>query len=104
MAAGGPWSVKGIAPQAREAAKDAARRQGKTLGEWLNEIILETRDEPIAPAASTPVSAAPTDESLEALARRLEAAEHRSTLAITGIDQSVRGLISRLEAAERSAS
>src|SRR5690606_8006001 len=98
------WSVKGIAPQAREAAKDAARRQGKTLGEWLNEIILETGDEPAAPAAAAPDAPAEArsplhaDESLEALARRLEAAEHRSTLAITGIDQSVRGLISRLEA------
>ncbi len=118
--AGGPWSVKGIAPQAREAAKDAARRQGKTLGEWLNEIILETGDEAAAPppdnpgSSPSPSSSFPSPspspspsgasaETLEELARRLEAAEHRSTLAITGIDQSVRGLISRLEATERGA-
>ncbi|CAH1677882.1 TPR repeat protein [Hyphomicrobiales bacterium] len=37
-----PWSVKGIDPQAREAAKDAARKAGMTLGAWLNGMIAET--------------------------------------------------------------
>jgi localization factor PodJL len=41
MKTGTPWSVKGIEPEAREAAKDAARRSGLTLGEWLNSTILE---------------------------------------------------------------
>lgn len=41
MKPGIPWSVKGIDGKAREIAKDAARSQGKTLGEWLNMKILE---------------------------------------------------------------
>jgi localization factor PodJL len=41
MKPGIPWSVKGIEPEVREAAKDAARRSGLTLGEWLNSAILE---------------------------------------------------------------
>ena len=41
MTSGPPWSVKGIDPKAREAAKDLARRSGMTLGEWLNQVILE---------------------------------------------------------------
>lgn len=41
MKSGIPWSVKGIEPEVREAAKDAARRSGLTLGEWLNSLILE---------------------------------------------------------------
>jgi localization factor PodJL len=41
MSAGAPWSVKGIDPKAREIAKDLARRSGMTLGEWLNQMILE---------------------------------------------------------------
>ena len=41
MAASAPWSVKGIDPKAREIAKDLARRSGMTLGEWLNQVILE---------------------------------------------------------------
>ena len=43
--AGGPWSVKGIDPKAREMAKDLARRSGMTLGEWINQMILEGDDE-----------------------------------------------------------
>jgi localization factor PodJL len=41
MKPGIPWSVKGIEPEVREAAKYAARRSGLSLGEWLNGIILE---------------------------------------------------------------
>ncbi len=48
-----PWSVKGIDVQARDAAKDAARRAGMTLGEWLNTVIVETAvDEPEPPRRS----------------------------------------------------
>lgn len=42
MRPGAPWSVKGIEPQARETAKSAARRAGMTLGEWLNQVILDS--------------------------------------------------------------
>ena len=45
MKPGIPWSVKGIEPETREAAKDAARRSGMTLGEWLNSKILDSADE-----------------------------------------------------------
>ena len=41
MKPGIPWSVKGIEPEVREAAKYAARRSGLSLGEWLNGVILE---------------------------------------------------------------
>src|SRR6185503_4362074 len=46
MKPGIPWSVKGIEPETREAAKEAARRSGMTLGEWLNTKILDSADEP----------------------------------------------------------
>ena len=41
MKPGVPWSIKGIEPELREAAKTAARRSGMTLGEWLNSAINE---------------------------------------------------------------
>ncbi|CAL4866223.1 hypothetical protein MMA231_00461 [Asticcacaulis sp. MM231] len=44
MSANAPWSVKGIDAKAREVAKDLARRSGMTLGEWLNQMILEGED------------------------------------------------------------
>ena len=46
MKPGIPWSVKGIEPEVREAAKHAARKAGMTLGEWLNTVILDQSDDP----------------------------------------------------------
>lgn len=45
MKPGIPWSVKGIDGKAREIAKDAATSQGQTLGQWLNQKILESASE-----------------------------------------------------------
>src|SRR5262245_35865463 len=36
---GVPWNVAGIRPDARETAKEAARRSGMSVGEWLNSVI-----------------------------------------------------------------
>jgi hypothetical protein len=51
-----PWHVKGVRPEAREVARDAARRSGISVGEWLNSIIIDaeagTEAEPIAAAAT----------------------------------------------------
>ena len=130
MTSGAPWSVKGIDPKAREIAKVLARRSGMTLGEWLNQVILEdngTSEDP-APtdysadrygsARRTPLFAGDTrrryeapnhvgdemakvGDALDRLSARIEAAEFRSAQAIDGIDQSVSSLVSRLSAAER---
>jgi localization factor PodJL len=40
MKFGVPWSVKGIWPEARETAMEAARRSGMSLGDWLNSVII----------------------------------------------------------------
>ena len=39
------WSIKGVDFDAREAAKQAAHRQGMSLGEWLNSIIVDKAEE-----------------------------------------------------------
>ena len=36
-----PWNINGVGFDAREAAREAARRQGKSLGEWLKKVIDE---------------------------------------------------------------
>jgi localization factor PodJL len=73
MKPGVPWSVKGIEPDVREAAKIAARRSGMTLGEWLNSKILETADDipDTRPELYTRSSQAPS-HALERTASRLE--------------------------------
>ncbi|MGZ8363757.1 MAG: Localization factor PodJS, partial [Caulobacteraceae bacterium] len=113
MSVGAPWSVKGIDPKAREIAKDLARRSGMTLGDWLNQMILEDGDSASSVAAfqaeADPDAADADDEqqpnvvaeALERLTSRIESAEHRSTLAISGIDQSVNGLLARVDRGER---
>ena len=104
-AAAAPWSVKGIDPKAREIAKDLARRQGLTLGDWLNRMIEESVcGEGAEPGEAPPFAIEELDRLRQALDRldtRVESAERRSTLAISGIDQTVIGLLSRLETAER---
>src|ERR1700752_1769026 len=37
-----PWNVAGIPPEAREAARAAARREGLSVGEWLTRRILRS--------------------------------------------------------------
>lgn len=109
---GNPWSVKGIDPRARAIAKSAARRDGMTLGEWLNRVILD--DEPSGSNGwDDQLSAFPgfgggdggdedteLAEIVQRLATRVEASERRSTLALSGVDQAVLGLSRRLEALE----
>src|SRR3954464_6357144 len=37
-----PWNIAGIPPEAREAARAAARREGLSVGEWLTRRILRS--------------------------------------------------------------
>src|SRR6516225_366636 len=39
MKSGGPWNLRGLRPEAREAARTAARRSSMSVGEWLNDVI-----------------------------------------------------------------
>ncbi len=41
MKFGVQWNVKGVRPEARDSARQAARRSGMSVGEWLNDVILE---------------------------------------------------------------
>lgn len=41
-----PWSVKGVRPDALDKARQAARRSGMSVGEWLNDAIYQRTDDP----------------------------------------------------------
>ncbi|MGF7163087.1 localization factor PodJL [Rhodoligotrophos appendicifer] len=76
MTAGVPWSIKGVEPKAREAAKLAARKEGLTLGEWLNAMILETPPSPetVRQASTASFSTRPAEaveQKLERLSEQL---------------------------------
>jgi localization factor PodJL len=76
MTANVPWSVKGIEQQARETAKDAARRSGMTLGEWLNTAISEQAEKPTemksTAGSMTASPASSSSDSFERATSRLE--------------------------------
>src|SRR5258708_38226248 len=71
MTSGVPWQVEGIRPQARDAAREAARRSGMSVGEWLDSVIADRA----RPAESEPDRRPQTDDdgadlNERALARR----------------------------------
>jgi len=39
-----PWQVSGVGREARQTAREAARRAGMSIGEWLDSIILESAE------------------------------------------------------------
>ena len=49
----GPWSVKGIDSRARERARENASRDGLTLGQYLNRLLMEDMKEPAGPPTGT---------------------------------------------------
>ena len=123
------WSVKGIDPKVREAAREAAARQGLSLGEYLSQALASGSPTPAPTATPTPPRPrstrylgsldAETDDDWSVGARtndpsritqRIESIERRTQLAVTGldravstIDRSVLGLAARIEDAEAAA-
>lgn len=108
------WSVKGIDPKVREAAREAAARQGLSLGEYLSQALAggspgaapATPQTPAAPmrTRSTRYLSHTDSESDEdwavggartsggdpsRLAQRIESIERRTQLAVTGLDRAV---------------
>src|SRR3569833_2510744 len=110
-----PWNVAGIPPEAREAARAAARREGLADGEWLTRRILrsfsgleeeagfETRGQSGGPVDSwgLPPSAASRRDTEEMLAR-VGRSETESNDAWRRIEDQLRGLTRRLDSSERS--
>ena len=68
-----PWSVKGVAPEDREAAKRAARKAGLPVGAWLSQTIRDA-GQPNSLATPAPAPAADPDVRAELHALRAELA------------------------------
>ncbi len=113
-----PWNVAGIPPEAREAARAAARREGLSVGEWLTRRILRSfsglEDELSAmpydnraPSGAgldswgLPPSAASRRDTEEMMAR-VGRSETESNEAWRRIEDQMRGLGRRLDSSERS--
>jgi localization factor PodJL len=115
MSSAGPWSVKGIDPRARARAKSAARREGMTLGEWLNTVILDggTNDDG-SPGWENDLEAFPgfarrNDEGdallrgmVERLTERIDSTERQSSSLLNEVDRSLSDLAERVETTDLS--
>ncbi|WP_375209697.1 peptidoglycan-binding protein [Hyphomonas jannaschiana] len=102
MSQSGTGAAKGIDQRAREAAREAARSEGLTLGEYLDRLMKAPAGSPQPNEVPTPSDAHrprpdSKDEVLERLTRRIEATEARSAMAITSMDHTIHDLVGRLE-------
>src|SRR5580698_592181 len=111
-----PWNVAGIPPEAREAARAAARRDGLSVGEWLTRRILRSFVENDADAGRETWRHSPSggyrvvaDELPTSTARdsadmlaRVSRSETEGQGAGKRMEDQLQGMARRLEAAERS--
>jgi localization factor PodJL len=115
-----PWNVAGIPPEAREAARAAARREGLSVGEWLTRRILRSMAEGnshvesardswrysgfsnnSAPPESPPPGTHRDSEDMLARVSRTEADSQESS---RRIEDQLRAVARRLDQSERSQS
>ena len=62
MTSGVPWQVEGVGREARESAREAARRSGMSVGEWLDSVISDRAhgEQPKPPPANTAGAGSPS--------------------------------------------
>ena len=72
------WTVRGVSPETRAAAKRAAQRAGKTLGEWVDDALRRAATERLTEALPAVHGGPDTAKALEAVLGRLEALERAS--------------------------
>jgi localization factor PodJL len=112
-----PWNVAGIPPEAREAARAAARREGLSVGEWMTRRILrsfsDNSDGNTAVHEGWPANvssfnvapeARPSRRDTEDMLAHVTRSENESGEVFRRIEEQLRGVARRLEATERSQS
>ena len=103
-----PWSVKGVDPEAREAAKIAARRAGLTVGQWLSQTIRSAATEQLrnggrgmaAADVSSPMSGTPARDGMSGYTQGTGYNAQPPAPTMQAIFESVQKLSARIEAAE----
>ncbi|HEU4550626.1 MAG TPA: hypothetical protein VFS01_13080 [Rhizomicrobium sp.] len=106
-----PWNVAGIPPEAREAARAAARREGLSVGEWLTRRILRSfsgMEEDIMPTERAHLDAwglpqaTTSRRDTEDMLARVGRSETETSEIFGRIEEQLRGLSRRLDSSERS--
>lgn len=106
-----PWSVKGIDPDARTVAKDAAKKAGMTLGEWITHTIhlqADGKAADLAPAAlkSLPANVVTVEQlrevvdSLNRMNQRLRTTEDNTKAVAQSVNLGMGSVLDRLKKVE----
>lgn len=103
MKSNAPWSVKGIERDARETAKEAARREGMTVGEWLNQRIYSHGQDnsEVSDGEVEGLKLRDLVTAIEHLRNRVVEAENRNTKMVTDLSRNVGGFVDRVQRLER---
>lgn len=104
MKSNAPWSVKGIERDARETAKEAARREGMTVGEWLNQVIYTASDPQTSNGEIEGLKISDLVTAIEHLNKRVIHAEFKGAAAIDDLARNFGGVVERLQRVERTKS
>ncbi|HOP19337.1 MAG TPA: hypothetical protein PK585_04580, partial [Amphiplicatus sp.] len=102
MKSSAPWSVKGIERDARETAKEAARREGMTVGEWLCQVIYAASDPESSNGEIEGIKTSDIVTAIEHLNKRAIAAETKSAAAMEDLTRNLGTVLERLQRIERA--
>jgi len=96
-----PWSVKGIEKDARETAKEAARREGMTVGEWLNQIIYSQAEGESSGGEVQGLQVRDIITAIEHLKNRVVEAEGKHARAVAELSRNMGAFVERVQRLER---
>lgn len=102
MKSNAPWSVKGIERDVRETAKEAARREGMTVGEWLSQVIYAASDPESSNGEIEGLKISDLVTAIEHLNKRVINAESKSVAAVDELSRNFGGVVERMQRLERS--
>ncbi len=101
MKSSAPWSVKGVERDARETAKEAARREGMTVGEWLNHVI-SAAGEPLSTDGHIEgLKISDLVNAIEHMSRRQSELDAKASSAVDDVSRNLAGAVDRLQRLER---
>ena len=101
MKSNAPWSVKGIERDARETAKEAAKREGMTVGEWLNQMIYSAGDPENTDGEIEGLKLRDLVTAIEHLHKRIADADQKGVSAVEEINRNIGGAVERIQRLER---
>lgn len=101
MKSSAPWSVKGVERDARETAKEAARREGMTVGEWLNQVIYTASDPASSNGQIEGLKISDLVSAIEHVSKRVISAEKRDGEAFEEVSRNLSVVVERLQRLER---